>query len=97
MSALTFIDRSTIQLGMIIVSIHDGYINIGKVIDISPLEITKCWAHESYANAIYDLYVRHSDDRHVNAIYLCPEDIVSKLVFRNLQREIMTLEEEAQP
>ena len=93
MSTLTPIDRSAIQVGMIIVFIRDSYINVGKVVEVSPLKIIRCWAEKAYADDIYGDYFSFHHDYPPDGIYLCPGEMADVLVFPDMPNKIEILPE----
>lgn len=97
MSTLTPIDRSAIQVGMIILHIHDGYIDSGKVIEVSPqLKMARCNDHYGIATAIHRIYIYPTRTKPSEGIYLCPGEIADRLVFSNLPTRIKIISEEQQ-
>ncbi len=94
MNTLTPINRDAIQVGMIIVFIHEGIVDSGKVIEVSPqLKITRCWAEKAYADDVYDDYFFENHDYPPDGIYLCPDEMAGVLVFPDMPNKIEILPE----
>lgn len=90
MSNLVTIDSGTIQVGMIILFIHNSRIITGKVIEISPqLKITMCNNQYKWGIIIHRTYFLPILSKPTNGIYLCPGEIADRLVFSNLPTNIM--------